>query len=103
MEEKKLAGQLAEKEIEALKAQHGEIYFAKTETNIAYFRKPKRQELGYALAVGKNDQLAVAETLLKSCFVAGDRVFIEDIEYTLGAMPIVEKLMQVKTVELGNC
>lgn len=103
MGNKKLEGQLTEKETEILKSQHGEIYFAKTDANIAYFRKPNRQELSYALAAGKSDQLSVGESLLKSCFVAGDRIFIENFEYTLGAMPIVEKLMQVKTVELGNC
>lgn len=87
--------------IENLKKEHGRIFTAKADGMTAYFRKPTRKELSYALTL-QSKPLEMTEVLLKQCFVGGDRAMIEETEYLLGCAPIAEKLLEVKQVELGE-
>ena len=44
----------------------------------------------------------MTETLMRQCFVGGSRVFIDDVEYMLGCDGLIEKLVNMKTAEVGE-
>jgi len=97
-----LIGQLEQSAIDDLKAKYGQILFVKSEGHIAYFRKPTRPEISFAMTL-QNDPLKMSENVIKTCLVGGSPVFKEDTEYMLGAMKVLEELIKVKAVEVGNC
>jgi hypothetical protein len=101
MSKEKLNGQATEEQIKEWKEKHGKVYFTKADGHIAYFRKPKRQEIGYSMTL-QNDPLKASEALLKSCFVGGSEVFITDAGFLLGAAELMDKLISIKKVELGE-
>lgn len=60
--------------IAELKAQYPNgIYLIEADGFKAIVRSPKRQELGYAATVGKNDPLKFNEVILKKCWLEGDQ------------------------------
>lgn len=98
---KELQGQQTDEQIKMLKAKHGDILTAKAEGHIAYFRKPNRPEVSFAMTL-QSDPLKMGEALMRNCLIAGSDVFITDIEFMLGAAKLVEQLIKVKVVELGK-
>ena len=96
-----LIGQATEQQIKEWKGKHGDIFFAKSEGHIGYFKKPNRPEVGYAMSQ-QGDPLKMTETMLKGCFIGGSRVFIEETGFMLGAGELMEQLISVKKVELGK-
>lgn len=88
-------------DLEGLKIRYGRIFVASADGKVAYFRKPTRKELSYALTL-QNKPLEMTEMLLKGCFVGGDEEFITADEYMLGCGGLVEKMVEVKNVELGE-
>ncbi len=99
--ETKLNGAATEKQIAEWKEKHGKIFTTTADGHIGYFRKPNRRELSYALSM-QNKPLEMTESLLKSCFVGGSRVFIDDLEYSLGCEKLIDKLVSLKTAEVGE-
>lgn len=87
--------------IEQWKKEHGDVFFTKSGDREAYFRKPNRKELGYAMTL-QNDPLKMTEVMLRSCFLGGDPIFFENVEYMLGCSALAESLIQIKEVEVGK-
>lgn len=94
-------GLSADKLVQQWKEMYGRVFSVEADGFTAYFRKPNRKELRYMLAM-QNKPVEATEHLLNSCFLGGDRVFLTDTEYMLGCDKLVEKLVEVKTVELGE-
>ena len=94
---------MEQKQIEEWKQQHGKVFECSADGETAYFRKPTRTELSYALALQANNKsIEMIEHILKSCYLGGSRVFLEDTDYMLGAADLVNSLVQVKHVEVKN-
>jgi hypothetical protein len=100
-EQNTLTGQAAETQIVKWKNQFGEIFTATVDNHIAYFKKPTRQQLAYAMML-QNNMLKQTETLLKSCFVGGSEAILTEADYFLSAVDLYKKLTAVKKVELGK-
>ena len=94
-----LTGQASEEEISKWKKQFGEIFAAKVEDHIAYFRKPTRQELGYIMTLG-NNPMKQTENLLQTCFAGGSETILQDDSYFLGAASVMQQLLAVKRAEV---
>lgn len=92
---------IEEKQIQQWKEQHGDIFFTTSGEYKAYFRKPNRKELSYAMTL-QNDPLKMTEVMLRSCFLGGDTIFLDDTEYLLGCSSLAEHLIQIKQVEVGK-
>ena len=90
---------IAKEQIEAWKEKYKEIFSAKAGEKEAFFRKPSRKELSYALTL-QDKPLEMQEAILKNCFLGGDTCFYEDLEYMLGCSSIVEQMVEVKAVEV---
>lgn len=96
-----LIGEATPEQIESWKAKHGDVFTAVSESHIAYFVKPSRKQLSYAMSI-ENDKLKFLETIFKSCCVGGSEIFLTDTEYLLGASELLNELVTAKKVELGK-
>ncbi len=94
-------GQATPEQIKAWKSKHGKIFYACADNHIAYFRKPNRKELSYAMRL-KDDELAMMEMILKECHVGGSEIFYQNVEFMFGVSNLVDKLIAVKSAEVGE-
>lgn len=89
-------------QVEQWKKEHGKVFVATAEGHKAYYRKPTRKDLSYAMTL-QNQPLEMSETLLKNCFLGGDSVMHEETDYLLGCSgELVEKMISIKKVEVGE-
>lgn len=89
-------------QIEQWKKEHGKVFVAEADGHKAYYRKPTRKDLSYAMTL-QNQPLEMTETLLKSCFLGGDSIMHEETDYLLGCSgELVEKMINIKKVEVGE-
>lgn len=89
-------------QIEQWKKEHGKVFVASADGHKAYYRKPTRRDLSYAMTL-QDQPLDMSETLLKNCFLGGDAIMHEDTDYLLGCSgELVERMVQVKKVEVGE-
>ena len=94
---------VTKQQIAEWKEKYTQVVVAKADEHTAYFRKPTRQELSYAMTLqqsGKN--LEMQEHILKSCHLGGSKIFYQNADYMLGAAGVVEQLVKVKQVEVKN-
>lgn len=87
-------------QIEAWKKEHGRIFVAQADGKKGYYRKPTRKDLSYAMTL-QDKPLEMSATLLRQCFLGGHPLH-EDTECLLGCDKLVEQLIQVKQVEVGE-
>lgn len=88
-------------QIEQWKKEYGKVFYAEADGYKAYYKKPSRQELSYAMTL-KEQPLDMYEMLLKSCFLGGDAILYEDAEYLMGSADLAERMISVKSVEVGE-
>ncbi|MBP3762940.1 MAG: hypothetical protein J6I49_03555 [Bacteroidales bacterium] len=89
-------------QIEQWKKEHGKVFVAKADGKTAYYRKPTRKDLSYAMTL-QEQPLDMSEMLLKQCFLGGDSVLHEEVDYLLGCMgELTQRMMTVKQVEVGE-
>lgn len=89
-------------QIEQWKREYGKVFKASADGHTAYYRKPNRKDLSYAMTL-QNQPLDMTETLLKSCFLGGDAIMHEDTEYLLGCSgELTERMISIKKVEVGE-
>ena len=94
-------GEASPAQLALWKQEYGEIFTAKSDRQIAYFRKPSRQELCRAMSL-RNDRFERAELILKACFISGSDIFLHDADYWIGTEELVGKLLEAKKVELNR-
>lgn len=94
--------EITQTQIEDWKKKYGDVISYTVEGKVGYFRKPTRQELSYASIASNQmkDVIKYAETLLNSCWLAGDKEILDKDEYFIGAMGVVEALAEVKLGEV---
>lgn len=99
MEETK---EITAQQIEQWKQQHKDIYQISVDDKTCYVRKPKRQELSYAM-VGSNggkDIVKMQEILVKSCWLGGDEEMMTDDSMFFALAEKVSELIPKKEAEL---
>lgn len=91
-----------ESRIAELKEKHGSVYLIKVDDKQAVFKNPSRQDLSYATAVSSQgkDAVKLAETILRSTFVEGDKEILDNDEYFFGAMPVAMEMFETKQGEI---
>lgn len=94
--------EITAEQVEQWKKEHGKVFVAEADGKKAYYRKPTRKDLSYALTL-QDQPLDMSETLLKNCFLGGDAIMHEDTDYLLGCSgELVERMVKVKKVEVGE-
>lgn len=90
-----------QKQIEAWKAAHGEIFTIEFEDGkAAFLKKPSRKILKAAMAKMQTDPLSFVERILTDCWLGGDEEVKTDDAYFFGAAEQLEGLMENKKAEL---
>ena len=98
--EKKLVGQATPEQIEAWKREHGDIYAITVEDGVLYVRKPKRRDLSYASAAGRNSGLEYIEAVMKNCKLGGDESIISEDAKFMGASSQMASIIDIKEASL---
>lgn len=101
MEKNHKSNPIDQAQVEAWKREHGQVFTAKADGYTAYYRKPTRKDLSYAMTL-KDQPIDMSESLLKNCFLGGDSVLHEELDYLLGQDELVEKMITIKKVEVGE-
>lgn len=87
-------------QIEQWKREHGKVFVASADGKKAYYRKPTRKDLSYAMTL-KGQPLDMDDAILRNCFLGGEP-FHEDLDYLLGLDELVDRMLTVKKVEVGE-
>ncbi len=99
-ETKQMVGQATPEQIEAWKAEHGEVFAIVVEDSVLYVRKPTRKDLSYASASAKNGGLDYIEALMKNCKLGGDETIITDDGKFMGASGQMATLVEIKAATI---
>lgn len=87
-------------QIEAWKAQHGEIFQLSVDGHVAYLKKPSRKVMSLALSTGKTDPIKFGEIILKNTWIDGDQAIQDDDRLFFGAMQQLDQMLEVADSEL---
>lgn len=88
-------------QIAEAKKKHGDVFLLEFEegNTSALIKKPTRQQVSFAMSLG-NDALKKTESLLTQCWIDGDKVIREEAGYLIGAAPMLDEIIEVKTAEV---
>ena len=89
-----------QKQIDAWKAKHGDVFQITVEDKHAYLCKPDRKILAFAMTKVQTDPLGFAEILVNNCWLGGDEEMKTNDAYFLAVTSQLDKLVEVKTSEL---
>lgn len=94
--------QATEQQIQEWKNKHKDIYQVTLEDKACYVRKPKRQDLSYAMVAsqGGKDAIKMQEALLNNCWLDGDKEFKEEDAFFFAASAKLSELMETKEAEI---
>lgn len=91
---------ITSKQIEAWKKQHGDIYEIIVEDKKCYLKSPDRKTLSYAMTVGQNKPIELAEAILNNCWLGGDEEIKLNDQYFFAAASKIDELIQLKQAEI---
>ncbi len=89
-----------QKQIDAWKKQHGDIFKITVDDKVCYLKKPTRKALSYAAMAGQTDPLRYNEIILNDCWLGGDEEIKTDDGLFLSVSGKLSQLIQVKESEL---
>lgn len=92
--------QATQEQINKWKQEHGTVFRIKVEDKACYLRTPDRKVLSYAATAGKTDPLKFGETIIKNCWLDGDKEIQTNDAYFLAASGQLDKMVEVKEAEL---
>ena len=91
---------LTEEQIEGFKKEYGDIYRIDVEDKKCFIHKPTRQILDLAMTSSTKKSSLFNETILKNCWLAGDKDLVMVDEYFMGAGAVLDEVITFKTAEL---
>ena len=91
---------LTPEEIESYKAEYREVYEITVEDKKCFIHKPTRQILDAAMNASSKRNSMFNETLLRNCWLAGNKEIMEDDDYFMGASAQLDQVIEFKTAEL---
>lgn len=91
---------LTEEQIEEAKKQFGEIFQLKVEDKQCFIHKPGRQVIDLAISSSAKRNSLFNETLLRNCWLAGDKEIVEVDDYFFAVSAQLDEVVKFKTAEL---
>ncbi len=78
------------------------IFEVVVEDKKAVLHKPSRKDLSFAAAGSGQgaDSIKFSEILMRQCWIDGDQEIMEDDNYFLGAVPVLQAISEVKKAEI---
>jgi len=94
---KKIAAETAEK---LTKQKKEKVVAIIVEDKVAYFRKPRRSEISYAMTLLDKDPLGAYTAILNATYIEGDREILDDDDYFVSAAPLANQLISQRSAEI---
>ncbi len=91
---------LTPEQIAELKKEYGDVFCIEVEDKKCFIHKPTRQILDLANASSAKKSSMFNETILKNCWLAGDKDVVFDDNYFMAAGSILGEVVVFKTAEL---
>lgn len=89
-----------QKQIDAWKAEHGDIFKITVDDKVCYLKQPGRKVLSFASTAGAKDPMQFNEVILRECWLAGDEEIKTNDGLFLSVSAKLDQLIQVKEAEL---
>ena len=87
-------------QVEDFKKEYGEVFCIEVEDKKCFIHKPTRQILDLASASSTKKSSAFNETILKNCWLAGDKDIVSNDDYFMGAGNVLDEIITFKSAEL---
>lgn len=91
-------------QLQAWKEKYGneKVFELVVDDKKAVLHKPTRKDLSFASAGSEQgkDGIKFNEVLLKQCWIDGDKEIMDDDDYFLGAVPVLQAIGEVKEAEI---
>ncbi|MCX6232436.1 MAG: hypothetical protein NTZ33_12945 [Bacteroidetes bacterium] len=98
--EKNTKKTLTPEEINEFKKEFGNVYLLVVEGKKAYIHKPTRNIMDLAALASRTKDSQFNETILKNCWLAGDKELVEDDDYFFSAGKQLGSIIKYKEAEL---
>lgn len=89
-----------QEKIDALTKKHGQLSVIIVEDKMGLFKKPDRKVISSASAVAATDPIEYVAIIAENCFVEGDKELLQEDDYFLGIVPVINQLVETKTASL---
>jgi hypothetical protein len=98
METKKLIGELPKEQIAELKVANPSLYSVQVGDHIAYFKKPNRHNMNYAMSLitDASQPLDYFETIGKETKLAGSDMILEDDDMFMDLVEVLKETLSHK-------
>jgi len=92
--------ELTPEQIEAAKAKYKAVFEITVEDKKCWLHKPDRNVLDLANSASSKKSSKFNETILRNCWLAGDKDIVEEDDYFYGASTQLDELITFKNAEL---
>lgn len=92
--------EVTESQIEKWKLKHGDVFVVKSDGKKGYLRKPDRKTMAFAMSKAATNPMESNEIIINNCWLGGDDDLKDKNEYFFGLSAELEKLIEIKKVEL---
>lgn len=91
---------LSAEQIEAAKQQFGDLFQLTVEDKTCFIHKPTRQIIDLAISSSAKRSSLFEETILRNCWLAGDKEIVENDEYFFAVSKQLDEVIKFKSAEL---
>lgn len=91
---------LTPEQIEEFKKEYGDVYKIEVDDKVCFIHKPTRQILDLANASSTKKTSLFNETILKNCWLAGDKDMVNVDDYFFGAGNVLGEIIKFKEAQL---
>lgn len=92
--------ELTAEQIDDFKRQYADVFLIEVDDKKCYIHKPTRQVLDLASASSAKRTSLFNETILKNCWLAGDKDIIYNDDLFMGAGAVLDQVITFKNAEL---
>lgn len=95
-----MSKEITQAQIDAWKAEHGEVSMLTVGEKKCYLKSPTRQTLGYAGVAGQEDPMAFNDVILNQCWLGGDEEIKTNTGLFFSASKQISKLINIVESDL---
>ena len=91
---------LTPEQIDDFKKEYKDVFLIEVDDKKCYIHKPTRQVLDLASSSSSKRSSMFNETILKNCWLAGDKDIVNNDDYFMGAGSVLDQIIIFKDAEL---
>lgn len=91
---------VSSEQIAMWKQQYVDVFEVKAGDKLCYLKRPDRQTLKAADAIGSADPMRYNEILLENCWIAGDDIIKINDTYFMQVVPVLSELVDYGRAEI---